>query len=149
MMSLGWALTETLSQTPAEELHAAKFQDSWNGLSMCTWQWAWNHTAGWSKTEGGSGLCPLGSPFFFYTPVAAFRYKLWNEKTKTWKDLPVGQALIRMSMAHPVSLALVFWRLRPGDIGRSFNNTSEFKSCCEIIDVVSLAVKTSLRYYFF
>lgn len=31
-MNLGWAITETLSQTPAQALHEAKFQDSWDGL---------------------------------------------------------------------------------------------------------------------
>lgn len=60
------------------------------------------------KTEGGSGLCPLGSRFLFHTPVAAVGN--WNEKTKTWKDIPAGQAPPQMSVARPVSLALLFWR---------------------------------------
>lgn len=84
-MGLGWALTATLSQTPAQELLEAKFQDSWDGRPSA-------HASGLvitlpvepeRKTEGGSGLCPFGSHFLFHTPVAAVRYKLWNEKIKT------------------------------------------------------------------
>lgn len=115
-VSPGWALTETPSQTPAPELRAAKFRPS--GLvCFCA------HASGLlvtlpvepeCKTEGGSGLCPFGSRLLFCTPVAAVRHKMWNEKTKTRKDIPAGQAPRQMSIAHPVSLVLVFWRQGPG-----------------------------------
>lgn len=87
-------------------------QAIWDGLLMCTCQWISSQAASGArvKTEGGSGLCPFGSRFLFYTPVAAVRHKLWNEKTKTWKDIPARQALLQMLMAHPMSLVLVFWR---------------------------------------